>query len=165
MADFETPEPKRARLAASSDVSPEVGLCICPAISQTSVKCALLANMFIRGCVGENLVSQLSSQDTQPPLTPRRGLDYRGSARRQPVVQAQILVVQGLLCGNSSEKVPYYREKGAGVQEKRLPKYRHCFACLKVRGGCLPSNNREVSEHSVNLEWGLTMQDLCFQPT
>ena len=32
---------------------------------------------------------------SKPPLTPMQG------ARRQPSVQAQILVVQGLLCGNS----------------------------------------------------------------
>ena len=39
-------------------------------------------------------------------LNPKAGLVLqRQSARRQPVVQAQILVVQGLLCGNSSEKV------------------------------------------------------------
>ena len=43
------------------------------------------------------------------------------------------------LCGNSSEKVPYYREKGPGVQGKRWPKYRYCFSCLKVKGGSLPS--------------------------
>ena len=65
---------------------------------------------------------------------------WRWSARRQPVVQAQILVVQDLLCGNSSEKGPYYREKGPGVQGKRWPKYRYCFSCLKVRGGSPPSN-------------------------
>ena len=41
-------------------------------------------------------------------LNPKAGLGLqRQSARRQPVVQARILVVQGLLCGNSSEKVPY----------------------------------------------------------
>ena len=34
-------------------------------------------------------------------LNPKAGLGLqRWSARRQPVVQAQILVVQGLLCGN-----------------------------------------------------------------
>ena len=52
-------------------------------------------------------------------------------------------MVQGLLCGNSSEKKPtYYREKGPGVQGKRWPKYRYCFSCLKVRGGPLPSKTR-----------------------
>ena len=39
-------------------------------------------------------------------------------------------MVQGLLCVNSSEKVPYYREKGPGVQGKRWPKYRYCFSCI-----------------------------------
>ena len=39
-----------------------------------------------------------------------------------------------MLCGNSSEKVPYYREKGPGVQGKRWPKYRYWFSCLKVKG-------------------------------
>ena len=54
---------------------------------------------------------------------PKAGLRLqRSSARRQPVVQAQSLVVQVLLCGNSSEKAPYYREKGPGVQGKRWPK-------------------------------------------
>ena len=52
-------------------------------------------------------------------INPKAGLGLqRQSARRQPVVQTQILVVQGLLCGNSSEKAPYYREKGPGVQGK-----------------------------------------------
>ena len=80
-----------------------------------------------------------SSQDAQPPLTPRR----------QPVVQAQILVVQGLLCGNS-EKVPYYNEKGPGVQWKSWPKCRYCFSCLKVRGGSLPSKKWWTPAHSTN---------------
>ena len=54
-----------------------------------------------------------------PILNPKAGLGLqRQSARRQPVVQTQILVVQGLLCGHSSEKVPHYKGKGAGVQEK-----------------------------------------------
>ena len=57
----------------------------------------------------------------------------------RPVVQTQILVLQGLLCGKSSEKAPYYREKGPGVQGKRWPKYRYCFSCLRVRGGSRPS--------------------------
>ena len=73
-------------------------------------------------------------------LNPKAGLGLqRQSARRQPVVQTQIFVVQGLLCGNSSGKAPYYKEKGPGVQGKRWPKYRYCFSCLKVRGGSLPS--------------------------
>ena len=59
---------------------------------------------------------------------------------RQPVVQAQILVVQGLLSWEFfSEKVPYYISglKGPGVG-KRWPKYRYCLSqCLKVRGGTL----------------------------
>ena len=55
------------------------------------------------------------------------------------VVQTQILVVQGLLCGNSSEKVPYYSEKGPGGHGKSWPKYRCCFSCFQVRGGSLPS--------------------------
>ena len=67
----------------------------------------------------------------------------RWSARRQPVVQAPILVVQGLLCGNSSEKVRHTTGKkalayrGKGDQKK----YRYCLSCLKVRGGSLPSKN------------------------
>ena len=69
-------------------------------------------------------------------LNPKAGLGLqRYSARRQPVLQAQILVVQGLLCGNSSEKVPYYREKGPGVQGKRWPKYRYSgtgFTALRL---------------------------------
>ena len=71
----------------------------------------------------------------------RPGLQ-RQSARRQPVVQAQTAVVQGLLCGNSSEKVPYYREKGPGVQGKRWPKFRYSLSCLKVRGVSPPSNRK-----------------------
>ena len=31
-------------------------------------------------------------------------------------------------------------QNGPGVQGKRWPKYRYCFACLKVRGGSPPSN-------------------------
>ena len=53
------------------------------------------------------------SQDTQPPLTPKQ------SARRQPAVQAQILVVEGLLCGNASEESAVLQGKGPGVQGKR----------------------------------------------
>ena len=80
-------------------------------------------------------------------LNPKAGLGLqRWSARHQPVVQAQILVVQGLLCGNSSEKVPYYREKGPGVQGERVAKIR----ILKVRGGSLPSNkHREWANSAV----------------
>ena len=37
------------------------------------------------------------------------------------------------------KQVPYYREKGPGVQGERWPKYRYCFSCLKLRGGSLPS--------------------------
>ena len=58
-------------------------------------------------------------------LNPKAGLDYRGRVRRQPVVQTQILVVQGLLCGNSSEKVPY---RGKGGQNTGT-------ACLALRLG------------------------------
>ena len=50
----------------------------------------------------------------------------------EAVLEAQILVVQGLLCGNSSEKVPYYRGKGPGAQGKRWPKYRYCFLALRL---------------------------------
>ena len=50
-------------------------------------------------------------------LNPKAGPGLqRQSARRQPVVQTQILVAQGLLRGSSSEKAPYYRGKGPGVQ-------------------------------------------------
>ena len=52
-------------------------------------------------------------------LNPKAGLILRQSARRQPVVQTQVVVVQDLLCGNSSQKAPYYRGKGPGVQGKR----------------------------------------------
>ena len=73
-------------------------------------------------------------------LNPKAGPGLqRYSARRQPVVQAQILVVQGLICGNSSEKVPYYRAKGPGVQGKRWPKY-----ILALRLGVVLHHLREV---------------------
>ena len=42
----------------------------------------------------------------------------RLSARHQPVVQAQILVVQGLLYGNSSEKVPDFGSESGPNQVK-----------------------------------------------
>ena len=37
--------------------------------------------------------------------------------------------------------MPYYREKGPGVQAKRVAKIKILLACLKVRGGSLPSNH------------------------
>ena len=91
-------------------------------------------------CSLQSVTSGLLLTRYTTSLNPKAGLGLqRQSARRQPVVQAQILVVQGLLCGSSSEKVPYYRAKGLGVQGKRWQNYRYCFSCLKVRGGALPS--------------------------
>ena len=77
-----------------------------------------------------------------------------------PVVQAQIPIVQGLLCGNSSEKAPHYRDKGPGVQAKRWPNYRYCFSCLKVRGGSRPSKRRQSSS-SQKCKSGLGEQLCC----
>ena len=62
-------------------------------------------------------------------------MDYRGRVPdASPVVQAKILVVQGLLCGNSSEKVPYYREKGLAYSRKggqnKLPLRLELGACF-----------------------------------
>ena len=63
-----------------------------------------------------------ASQDTQPPLTPRQGLGRRRSARRQPVAQAQILVVQGLLCGKSPAPASFPFMKQAQALSQRWPK-------------------------------------------
>ena len=98
-------------------------------------------------------------------LNPKAGLGLqRWSARRQPVVQAQILVVQGLLCGNSSEKAPYYREKGPGVQRKKWPKYRYCFSCflLRVVLYLLSLFCRERERHSRELGEGF-LTEICAQ--
>ena len=58
------------------------------------------------------LISKLTGYATT--LNPNAGLGLqRWSAKRQPVVQTQILVLRRLLCGNSSEKAPYYRGKKA----------------------------------------------------
>ena len=48
---------------------------------------------------------QHNAQDRQLPVTPTRGLEYRGrGGGRQPVLQAQMRVVQDLLCGKESGK-------------------------------------------------------------
>ena len=47
-----------------------------------------------------------------------------------------LLVVQGLLCGNSSEKAPWY---GKRPWRTRWPEHRCCFSCVRARGGSLPS--------------------------
>ena len=78
-----------------------------------------LDSLLIKWEVGHQQHPGTENQDSQHMLTryatthnPKAGLGLqRWSARRQPVAQAQIIVVQGLLCGNSSEKVPYHREK------------------------------------------------------
>ena len=58
-------------------------------------------------------------------LNPKAGVGVqRQSAGRQPVVRAQIPVVQDLLCGNDTQKSPVLQEKGHGVQGKKRPKYR-----------------------------------------
>ena len=86
------------------------------------------------------------SQETQPPLTPKAGAGVqRQSAGRQPVVQAQIPVVQDLLCGNDTQKVPYYRKKAPAYRGKSGQNTGTDFLALgllTVRGGCLPSKWR-----------------------
>ena len=46
--------------------------------------------------------------------------------------KAQILVVQGFLCVNSSEKAPYYREKGPGVHEEGGQNTDTAFLALRL---------------------------------
>ena len=59
----------------------------------------------------------VTSYATTP--NPKAGVGVqRQSAGRQPVVQAQIPVVQDLLCGNDTQKVPYYRKKAPAYREK-----------------------------------------------
>ena len=66
-------------------------------------------------------------------LNPKAGLGLeRQVARRQPVVQAQILVVQGSLCGNSSEKLPYYREKALAYRGKSRQNTNTAFLALRL---------------------------------
>ena len=66
-------------------------------------------------------------------LNPKAGLGLqRQSARRQPVVQAQIVVVQGLLSGNSSEKAPYYREKALAYRGKGGQNTDTAFLALRL---------------------------------
>ena len=66
-------------------------------------------------------------------LNPKAGLGLqRWSVRRQPVVQAQILVVQGLLCGNSSEKMPYYRKKALAYRGKGGQNTGNAFLALRL---------------------------------
>ena len=52
-------------------------------------------------------------------------------------------------CRTTGKKALAYRGKGCQNTDtaflalrKRLPKYRYCFSCLKVRGGALPSKCR-----------------------
>ena len=71
-----------------------------------------------------------ASQDMQPPLTSRQGLDYRG--RVQPVVQAQIPVVQGLLCGNSSEKGRTTEKKALAYRGKHGQNTDAAFVALRL---------------------------------
>ena len=68
-------------------------------------------------------------------------MDYRGRVPgRQPVAQAQTLVVQGLLCGKFFRKSAVYREKRAlAYRRKGGQNTGTAFSCLKVRGGSLPS--------------------------
>ena len=56
-----------------------------------------------------------------------------------PVVQTQILVVQGPLCGNSSEKsAVLQRKKALAYRGKAGQNTGTAFSCLKVRGGSPP---------------------------
>ena len=94
----------------------------CPDRTRSSKKVVGAANDN-QGRPKHNHNHSFFAQDMQPPLTPRQvsGLQ-RSSARRQPVVQTQIFVVQGLLCGNSSEKAPHYREKAPGIHGEKVAK-------------------------------------------
>ena len=63
------------------------------------------------------LTQHVTSYATTP--NPKAGVGVqRSSAGRQPVVQAQIPVVQDLLCGNDTQKVPYYRKKAPAYRGK-----------------------------------------------
>ena len=114
-------------------------------------------------CVG--CVCVLSITRCTTTLSPKAGLGLqRSSARRQPIVQTQILVVQGLLCGHSSltEKGPYYREKGWAYRGKggqnigaAFPALRlgvvlyllaHCFLMAKCTKACDPRDLLQRSE-------------------
>ena len=68
-----------------------------------------------------------------------KGRAWATEVECQTPARSTILVVQGLLSGNSSEKKCCTTGKRPWRTEERRPKHRYCFSCLKVRGGSLPS--------------------------